>query len=152
MNYCDHMESPIGLLEVTASERGITSLYFVERAQETKKSSITDQAITQISEYFDSKRTVFNLPLGAKGTVFQQDVWRELCTIGFGKTRSYQDVANALQNPKAVRAVGAANGRNPISIIVPCHRVIGANGALTGYASGVDRKAWLLKHEGALLF
>lgn len=152
MNYCDHMESPIGLVEITASERGITSLYFVDQVQQTKRNSITDKTVQQINDYFDGKRTVFDLPLDATGTVFQQNVWNELCNIDFGKTCSYQDIANALQNSKAVRAVGAANGRNPISIIVPCHRVIGANGALTGYASGVERKAWLLKHEGTLLF
>jgi len=147
----DHLDSPLGPIEITADELGITSLNFVQRPEHTNASNLTDFAVQQMQEYFDGRRTDFDLPLNADGTAFQQQVWRALGDIEYGQTCSYQDVANCLNNPKAVRAVGAANGRNPISIVVPCHRVIGANGALTGYASGVDRKAWLLKHEGALL-
>ncbi len=147
----DSLTTPIGVLEVTANDKAVTSVFFVERAQAAQPNTITDKALRQLNEYFSGQRTRFNLPLDADGTDFQRSVWRQLCEIDYGVTCAYQDIANALENPKAVRAVGAANGRNPISIIVPCHRVIGANGALTGYAGGMDRKAWLLKHEGALL-
>ncbi len=152
MSYRDHVDTPLGRMEVCAGDSGITSLNFVEETSSVNSSSITDEAIRQINQYFDGERRTFNIALDATGTDFQQGVWQALCAIDYGQTCSYQDIAEAIENPKAVRAVGAANGKNPISIIVPCHRVIGANGALTGYASGVDRKAWLLKHEGSLLF
>lgn len=153
MNYRDYLETPIGLLEVTASANGVTSVYFVERAEvAARPNAITDQTVSQLSEYFEGERTLFDVPIDPSGTDFQEAVWSELCKIDFGKTCSYQDIAAGLNNPKAVRAVGAANGKNPISIIVPCHRVIGSNGTLTGYAGGIDRKAWLLKHEGVMLF
>nr|WP_169449722.1 methylated-DNA--[protein]-cysteine S-methyltransferase [Oceanospirillum beijerinckii] len=111
---------------------------------------ILQQAIQQCQEYFAGQRQNFDLPLAATGTEFQQQVWHALTQIPFGVTWSYQDLANAIGNPKAVRAVGLANGKNPISIIVPCHRVIGKNGKLTGYAGGVEQKEQLLKLEGAL--
>lgn len=152
MSYRDHISSPLGLVEICASEKGVTSLYFVDSANPVRANEITDSAVMQLQQYFKRERTEFDLELDASGTEFQQTVWQELTRIKYGETCAYQDIANALNNPKAVRAVGAANGRNPISIIVPCHRVIGANGALTGYAGGVDRKAWLLKLEGSLLF
>lgn len=104
----------------------------------------------QLNEYFAGERTDFDVTLAAQGTVFQQAVWQALIAVPFGHTQSYSDIANALSNPKAVRAVGAANGKNPISIIVPCHRIIGANGKLTGYAGGLARKQWLLEHEGSI--
>ncbi len=101
----------------------------------------------QLGEYFAGERRVFDLPLGPDGTGFQRLVWRALGTIPFGETRAYGTIAHAIGRPSASRAVGAANGKNPISIIVPCHRVIGASGALTGYAGGVAAKEWLLGHE-----
>ena len=101
----------------------------------------------QLDEYFSGKRKTFDVPLDAKGTKFQKQVWRELQKIPFGKTLSYGDIAKKIKNPKASRAVGGANNKNPIAIVVPCHRVIGANGKLVGYAGGLHRKAWLLKHE-----
>ncbi|MFU2511996.1 methylated-DNA--[protein]-cysteine S-methyltransferase [Pseudoalteromonas sp. ASV78] len=104
----------------------------------------------QLNDYFAGKRTTFAVTLATQGTAFQQAVWQALSTVPFGQTQSYADIANALSNPKAVRAVGAANGKNPISIIVPCHRIIGANGKLTGYAGGLERKQWLLEHEGII--
>jgi len=94
--------------------------------------------------------STFDVPLDTNGTVFQQSVWQALLTVPFGQSQTYGYIANQLNNPKAVRAVGAANGKNPISIIVPCHRIIGANAKLTGYAGGLDRKLWLLKHEGLM--
>jgi methylated-DNA-[protein]-cysteine S-methyltransferase len=107
-------------------------------------------AATQLAEYFDGARREFDLPLAPHGTPFQLAVWAELAGIPYGQTVSYGEVAAALgKSPVASRAVGLANGRNPISIILPCHRVIGADGSLTGYGWGVDRKEWLLRHEGA---
>ena len=103
--------------------------------------------IAEVDEYFALERTEFTVPLAPEGTPFQHEVWKALRAIPFGETRSYLDVANAIGKPKAVRAVGAANGRNPLGIIVPCHRVIGADGSLTGYAGGMERKKFLLDLE-----
>jgi len=108
---------------------------------------ILQQAVVQLREYFAGSRQAFDLPLAGNGTAFQQQVWQQLCAIPFGQTQSYGELALRLGNKNAMRAVGAANGRNPIAIIVPCHRVIGADGKLTGYAGGLDRKIWLLQHE-----
>jgi methylated-DNA-[protein]-cysteine S-methyltransferase len=108
---------------------------------------LLQQAAGQLAQYFGGKRQTFDLPLAASGTVFQQQVWQQLIRIPFGQTQSYGELAQHLGNKNAMRAVGAANGRNPIAIIVPCHRVIGADGKLTGYAGGLDRKVWLLQHE-----
>ena len=145
--YIDYYQSPIGDVEIRATDTNLTHVGFVNKQCETKTNSITQRAVQQLAEYFTGQRTQFELPLGAVGTQFQTDVWRELSAIEFGQTRSYADVAIAIGRPKAVRAVGAANGRNPLGIVVPCHRVIGKNGHLTGFAHGVDKKAWLLQHE-----
>lgn len=104
-------------------------------------------AISQLEEYFAGERRQFDLPLGASGTAFQEAVWAGLMTIPYGGSMSYSSLARQIGNPKAVRAVGMANGRNPVSIIVPCHRVIGQNGSLTGYGGGLKAKSWLLDHE-----
>jgi methylated-DNA-[protein]-cysteine S-methyltransferase len=152
MNYIDTFTSPLGLLQIEASNNGLTGLIFVEVIPViTSANAITDETKRQLQEYFVGRLQLFNLPLDPKGTVFQQSVWRYLATIPYGQSVSYQDVANAIGNPKAVRAVGAANGKNPIAIIVPCHRVVGKNGSLTGYAWGMEAKSWLLKHESASL-
>jgi methylated-DNA-[protein]-cysteine S-methyltransferase len=148
--YIDYMETPIGVIEIRASNNGITKLIFPKSTNGTVcKSELTHRSKQQLKEYFDGSRKVFDLSLDQQGTDFQKTVWAALLEIPFGQVVTYRDIAHAMNNPKAVRAVGAANGRNPISIIVPCHRVIGSNGTLTGYAGGVDRKAWLLTHEGA---
>jgi len=110
-----------------------------------------DAVRKQIDGYFAGRRTVFDLPLDLRGTDFQRRVWKQLLTVPFGQTATYLDIALALGNPQAVRAVGAANGQNPVSVIVPCHRIIASNGKLTGYGGGLWRKEWLLRHEGALL-
>ena len=145
-------ESPIGLIEIGESDAGITSLYFVETQRgELTGSPIITSAVQQLDEYFAGQRTRFDLPLDLQGTDFQKQVWTQLLTVPYGRTVSYQFIADAIGNPKAVRAVGAANGQNPISVIVPCHRIIGSNGQLVGYGGGLWRKEWLLKHEGALL-
>jgi methylated-DNA-[protein]-cysteine S-methyltransferase len=148
MTYIDTITSPLGILQIEASNQGLTGLTFVESLPAiTSINVITDETKQQLKAYFMGKKQSFSVPLDAKGTAFQQSVWCYLATIPYGQAVSYQDVANAIDNPKAVRAVGAANGKNPIAIIVPCHRVIGKNGSLTGYAWGVEAKSWLLKHE-----
>ena len=147
--YIDFMDSPVGILEIKSSGVGICSVNFVETVDsQVLESELTERCKSQLNEYFNRKRKDFDLPLDQSGTDFQKQIWQGLITIPFGKSASYKDIANLANNPKAVRAVGAANGKNPISIIVPCHRVIGSNGKLTGYAGGLDRKKWLLSHEG----
>lgn len=146
--FYSYLTSPIGLVEISASELTIESIYFVEHQNHAATgNAISGRAKEQLSAYFKGKLTSFDLPLGAQGTVFQKTVWNALSQIPYGETCSYADIAQRLDNPKAVRAVGAANGKNPISIVVPCHRVIGASGKLTGYAGGLERKSWLLTLE-----
>ena len=146
--FYSYLASPIGLVEICANQDAIVSIYFVEsQKQPANGNGICELAKRQLSDYFDGKLQSFDLPLDAQGTKFQQDVWRALAQIPYGETCSYADIAQRLHNPKAVRAVGAANGKNPISIVVPCHRVIGASGKLTGYAGGLERKSWLLTLE-----
>lgn len=147
--FVQHLTTPLGTLSLRADDQGLTAVSFSFEENETEHSNaITQQAARELSAYFTGTATEFSVPLHPQGTEFQQNVWHQLTLIPFGETRAYGDIANALAKPKAVRAVGAANGRNPIAIIVPCHRVIGGNGTLTGYAGGLERKAWLLKHEG----
>lgn len=146
--FIDYLETPMGILQLQADITGLSAIGFVEERQTTsKRSKITDQAKQQLREYFAGHRQEFDLPTSVKGTEFQQQVWQQLSQIPYGQTCSYQDIANRLDKPKAVRAVGGANGKNPLTIVVPCHRVVGANGSLTGYAWGVSRKKYLLKHE-----
>ncbi len=147
--FTDYIDSPLGVIEFKATNNGITQVIFSgEKKSKIDSNSITDNCKEQLLKYFAGELKNFDLPLDQQGTGFQKSVWKCLTQIPFGKTWSYGDIANQLNNPKAVRAVGGANGRNPISLIVPCHRVIGANGTLTGYAGGIERKLWLLKHEG----
>ncbi len=150
--YYDSFDTPLGLMEVTATERAVKSIYFVEQAHPQRANDLTLNTEQQLREYFDGARDIFDLPLDADGTDFQKTVWRALTAIPSGQTCTYGDIAKKIGNPKGVRAVGLANGRNPMTIVVPCHRVIGVNGKLTGYASGVERKAWLLNHESDSLF
>lgn len=147
--YIDYFQSPIGTIELAANDKALVSLVFKDCSTPTQPHSILENAKHQLAEYFSGTRKRFELPLATPGTQFQQQVWQQLANIPFGETRTYRDIAVSLKNPKAVRAVGSANGKNPISIFVPCHRVIGSNGTLTGYAWGVERKAWLLEHEQA---
>ncbi len=150
--FLGHFESPIGLIAVGATSEAVTSLHFVEQHRRGPASNqIADEVIAQISEYFLGTRRGFDLPVVLKGTAFQRLVWQQLLSVPFGKTASYQQIAHAIGKPGAVRAVGGACGRNPISIIVPCHRVVGSDGNLTGYGAGLWRKKWLLTHEGSLL-
>lgn len=150
------MPSPVGDLTLTGTAKGLTGCWFdTDRHVQDRSSWRRDDAALsgvrqQLEEYFAGQRQSFELPLAAQGTAFQQQVWAALCAIPFGETRSYGRQAEMIGNARAVRAVGLANGRNPIGIIVPCHRVIGASGALTGYAGGLERKRWLLAHEAKL--
>lgn len=141
--------SPLGPLLITANAKGIESVLFRDNSDAPDHSNdmLLLDCKAQFDAYFAGTLQQFDVPLAAQGTEFQQAVWQQLYKIPFAQLRSYSDIARALNNPKAVRAVGAANGRNPLTIIVPCHRVIGANGTLTGYAGGLARKDWLLKHE-----
>ena len=147
--FSDTLSTPIGTLLIQASIEGITEVDFIEtQHSRMQHNELTARCKRQLQEYFNSKRKTFDLPLDLRGTTFQKAVWDRLTTIPFGQAVSYLDIANLLSKPKAVRAVGAANGKNPVAIIVPCHRVIGADRTLTGYAGGLYRKAWLLEHEG----
>lgn len=147
--YTDYMSTPIGAIEIQASPQGITKVIFpASKTNKVHTSELTNRCKQQLNEYFFEKRRMFDLPLDQQGTLFQRSIWACLLQIPFGHVVSYRDIADMANNRKAARAVGAANGRNPIGIIVPCHRVIGENGTLTGYAGGLDRKAWLLEHEG----
>jgi methylated-DNA-[protein]-cysteine S-methyltransferase len=161
MNAFCYVESPIGRLLLTSDGTALTGLYMnLYRNKPTKLPILNNEwlqnatigalpaAARQLKEYFAGSRREFDLPLRMDGTDFQQRVWRELTKIPFGETRSYGELARRLDNPNGSRAVGLANGRNPIAIIVPCHRVIGADGSLTGFGGGIDRKEWLLTHEG----
>lgn len=143
-----HFLSPIGTLEITGDEEGISQVFFLDESPSVQASNpILDECVKQLGEYFENKRTEFDLRLNPEGSDFQKSVWKELQSIPFGKTISYMDMAKRLGDPKVIRAAGTANGRNPIAIIIPCHRVIGTDGSLTGYAGGLRRKQWLLEHE-----
>lgn len=148
-----YVDSPIGTVEIGVQAECVTSLYFVDHPPHTNalENQVLQLAVEQVDAYFGGRLKVFDLPLDMKGTPFQQSVWQALLDVPFGRTASYQQIARTVGNPKAVRAVGAANGQNPVSIIVPCHRIIGKKGGLTGYGGGLWRKEWLLRHEGVLL-
>lgn len=156
MNYSKKISSPFGNLYLVASEESLISLdntpgLLYEKAQKAQDNEILNLASVQLEEYFQGKRTTFELPLEANGTPFQQIAWLALREIPYGEVWSYGKQAEFLNAPKASRAVGGANGKNPIPIIIPCHRVIGSTGKLTGYSGGMEMKIWLLEHEGHLL-
>jgi methylated-DNA-[protein]-cysteine S-methyltransferase len=158
--------SAVGPLLLTADESGLTRVWFekagrghvpradwlriedVERDSEQERTIAATRA--QLDEYFAGRRTRFELPLSPHGTPFQRRVWTALAEIPYGRTISYLELARSLGDERAVRAVGGANGKNPLPIVLPCHRVIGANGSLTGFGGGIERKRWLLEHEGAI--
>ncbi|HKK23463.1 MAG TPA: methylated-DNA--[protein]-cysteine S-methyltransferase [Pseudohaliea sp.] len=143
--------TPLGSLQLIARDGLLERIAFPGTHVERLPSAavpVLSRAAAQLRDYFAGRRRAFDLPLASAGTAFQEAVWAALGAIPFGETRSYGDIARALDRPRAVRAVGAANGRNPLPIVVPCHRVIGADGSLTGYAGGMARKRWLLELEG----
>lgn len=147
-----YYKTPIGTAKIVGDENGIQSVSVLDKDIETSKEipNCFKACIAQLDEYFAGKRTEFDLKLNPQGTEFQNKVWKELLTISHGKVRTYLEQSKQLGDVKAIRAVASANGKNPIWIIIPCHRVIGSDGSLTGYAGGIWRKKWLLEHEGFL--
>lgn len=143
------LKTPIGTLEISGNDKGIQTVTILKDDIETSKNipEILKVCVAQLQEYFEGKRTNFTLKLNPKGTNFQQKVWQELQNIPFAKTITYKEQSKTLGNLKAIRAVASANGKNPILIIIPCHRVVGSNGSLTGFSAGLWRKKWLLDHE-----
>jgi len=143
------VDSPIGKITLIAEEGAITGLYFGEMRQDIPPGDdeVLVRCETELAAYFSGELQEFAVPIRGAGTSFRKRVWEELCKIPYGETASYRDIAERIGNPKAVRAVGGANHNNPISIIVPCHRVIGTNGSLTGYGGGMEAKRWLLDLE-----
>jgi len=154
ITYIDH-PSPLGTLLLAASERGLCGVYFEEHKyfdgptgwQRDAQQVHLQNAMRQLDAYFDGRRNSFDITLDLRGTPFQQAVWTALQTLPYGATTTYQQIAQRVANPRAIRAAGTAIGRNPVSIIVPCHRVVGASGALSGYAGGIERKRYLLALE-----
>ncbi|WP_017495873.1 methylated-DNA--[protein]-cysteine S-methyltransferase [Flavobacterium sp. WG21] len=145
-----YVNSPLGITKIVGDEDGIAIVSVSDVGDNDISQTIPkvlEEAVSQLQEYFDGKRTDFDLKLNPKGTDFQQKVWKSLLEIPYGKTISYMDQTKKLGDIKAIRAVASANGKNPLWIVVPCHRVIGTNGSLTGYAGGLSRKKWLLEHE-----
>lgn len=151
-----YVKTPVGELKLVANDRGLVAVLWenddparvkLPAAEENPRHPILKQAEQQLLEYFNGSRKEFSVPIEMLGTEFQKTVWRALLTIPFGETRSYGELARQIKKPSASRAVGAANGRNPVSILVPCHRVIGASGKLTGFAGGLEAKAKLLSIE-----
>lgn len=146
--YIDYLNSPLGWIKLVASRDALLEVTFVqEPGNDLSPNRITTKARNQLEEYFSAERKTFDLPLNPQGTEFQKQVWQALQKIPFGTTVSYKQIAEMINNPRAVRAVGLANGKNPIPIIIPCHRVIAADGQLGGFSAGLWRKEWLLKHE-----
>lgn len=152
------MHSPVGVLRLIAGERGLRGILWgaedvarfasIDEADLIEgRTAMLDQAVAQLEEYFAGTRREFDLPLDPLGTPFQQSAWMVLRSIPYGRTMSYGEQARRLGDPNKARAVGAANGRNPLSIVVPCHRVIGSTGHLTGFGGGLEAKSWLLDHE-----
>ena len=149
------IDSPIGTLLLTADAAGLSGVYMESHKGGPRPTrdwrrddAALAEAVEQLAAYFDGNLRQFDLPLSLLGTPFQQRVWRALCEVSMGHTRTYAELARRIGAPRAVRAVGAAVGRNPISIIVPCHRIVGSDGGLRGFAGGLARKRWLLEHEG----
>ncbi len=141
------MDSPVGHLCITADDMGVTGIDRTEDELISAQTPLLRECVRQLTAYFAGTLTEFDLPLHLIGTPFRQKVWEALRTIPYGETRSYGELAAMVGNDKASRAVGGANHHNPVSIVVPCHRVIGADGSLTGYGGGLDMKKWLLEHE-----
>ncbi|WP_144510459.1 methylated-DNA--[protein]-cysteine S-methyltransferase [Bacillus sp. FJAT-22090] len=144
--------TPIGVLEIIGTNEAITSIMFAEQDVVSYQLNEETPALLrncyfQMDEYFKGERQTFSFAYTSTGTEFQKSVWNALTTISYAKTGSYKDIASTIGNEKAIRAVGSANGKNKLSIVIPCHRIIGSNGKLTGYAGGLWRKEWLLKHE-----
>ncbi|RIJ48340.1 methylated-DNA--[protein]-cysteine S-methyltransferase [Maribellus luteus] len=143
------ISSPVGWLKISVTENALVSIAFCghEEDSSAKLPELTETVIQQLNEYFEGTRFTFDLPLSPQGSEFQKKVWNLVAEVPFGDTTSYLDIALRSGSEKNTRAVGLANGKNPIPIVIPCHRIIGSNGKLTGYAGGLDKKRWLLQHE-----
>ncbi len=152
MRYQTCITSPSGYIKLVSTDTGVKEVTFLDEECESSESipEILINLKKQLTEYFNGARTDFSVPLEPDGTDFQKKVWTELCCIPFGKTISYNELASKLGDPKVIRAAAAANGKNPIGIVIPCHRVIGKSGKLVGYAGGLGRKKWLLDHENRI--
>lgn len=144
-----YYKTPLGTAKIVGDKNGISAITVIDDPKEasTEIPAILQDCVQQLDEYFNGSRKEFNLKLNPQGTDFQKRVWKELLLVPFGKTRTYLEQSKQLGNVKAIRAVASANGKNPIWIIIPCHRIIGSDGSLTGYAGGIWRKKWLLEHE-----
>ena len=143
-----HIKTPLGIAKITGDENGISIISIADQGKiSTTIPIVLQEAVSQLNDYFEGKRTAFTFKLNPSGTEFQQKVWKGLLEIPFGKTMSYMELSKKLGDVKAIRAVASANGKNPLWIVAPCHRVIGTDGSLTGYAGGLWRKKWLLEHE-----
>ena len=143
-----YIKTPLGIAAITGDENGIASISVLDEGSVSADIPIVLQdAVSQLNDYFERKRTNFDFKLNPKGTEFQQKVWKALLEVPYGKTRTYLEQSKILGDVKAIRAVASANGKNPLWIVVPCHRIIGTDGSLTGYAGGLWRKKWLLEHE-----
>lgn len=149
MNYCYHYKTPIGIVRMEECDEAVTALYVEEEfdQEQDQETALLKETSQQLMEYFKKERTTFDIPVKLEGTEFQKKVWEALLHIPYGTTQSYGEVAKQIQNPKAVRAIGGACNRNPVMIIVPCHRVIGHNGSLVGFGAGLERKEYLLNLE-----
>lgn len=145
-----YFQSPIGTIEITANNTMVESVLFVNEISEDRPNTITELTVIQLSEYFNNQRTAFTVPFNIVGSTFAKSVLHQVSEIGFGSTATYQHIASVLGNKNKVRAVGNINAKNQLLLIIPCHRVIGTNGKLIGYAGGLERKRWLLQHEGAI--
>nr|WP_294774674.1 methylated-DNA--[protein]-cysteine S-methyltransferase [uncultured Flavobacterium sp.] len=143
-----YLKTPLGIAKIEGDENGIAVISILEEGEVSAViPSVLEEAVNQLNDYFAGNRQDFDFKINPSGTEFQQKVWQELLNIPFGKTMSYLDLSKKMGDVKAIRAVASANGRNPLWIVVPCHRVIGTDGSLTGYAGGLWRKKWLLEHE-----
>ena len=143
-----YIKTPLGIATIIGDENGVSEISVSQEGEvSTIIPAVLQEAVLQLQDYFEKKRTSFDFKINLKGTKFQQKVWKGLLEIPFGKTMSYMELSKNMGDAKAIRAVASANGKNPLWIVVPCHRVIGADGSLTGYAGGLWRKKWLLEHE-----
>lgn len=148
-----YYKSPIGIMRITEEDGVISSIYALDEQHEVlpPETPLLLQAVRELDEYFAGTRKVFELPLQQQGSAFQQQVWDELSKIGYGKTISYLQQSRFMNNPLGIRAIASANGKNHLLIVVPCHRVIGSDGSLTGFGAGIWRKKWLLEHEARVM-
>lgn len=146
-----YIKTPLGIARIEGDKKGVSVISVSDEGTVSiKVPTVLKEAVSQLNDYFEGKRTDFDFKLNPKGTEFQQKVWKALLEIPYGKTRTYLEQSKILGNANAIRAVASANGKNPLWIVIPCHRVIGADGSLTGYAGGLWRKKWLLEHESPI--